>query len=229
MINQYRGLHWESEGEEDDEDIEENFEFLPVSWISKWLANPNTCGPIDTNHLLCQHDNLDIDKLSEVKICDSDVVSILYDEFGSEGPRLDCMKMCRLCVANRARLISLDFKMNRDQMFLASQKTPSDGTGFWVGKRSFMRWKTLGKLALENQIVKEVTEWRIKEEASVWKARQSRKRKLPREDDKLCLDDLKAKLLRMGTNVSIATFETKHDPSAAIAGVSTIKSGEFIR
>ena len=154
--------------------------------------------------------------------------SMLSDEFGCEGPRLDHDKLCRLCVANRARLISLEFKMNRDQQFLASQKPPSDGTGFWVGKRSFMRWKTLGKLALENKIIKEVAEWKT-EEMNIWRAAQGRKRKFVKDpEDNLCLDDLKAKLLRMGTNVSIATTDSKSENSA-VAGISLIKNQEYLK
>ena len=223
MLNHYRNLHWDSD---DDEDME-SFEFLPLVWITKWLANPNTCGPIDTNHLLCQHDKLDLDKLGDVKICDTETVSSLYDEHGQEGLRLDAVKLCEMCVANRARLISLEFKMTRDQAFLATQKSPSDGTGFWVGKRSFMRWKTLGKLTLENKIVQEVTEWKSRE--AVTRKSEGRKRKLVKEsDDKLCLEDLKAKLMRMGTNVSIASSDSKNEVRN-IAGVSSIKREDFIR
>ena len=47
-------------------------------------------------------------------------------------------------------------------------------------------------------------------------------------DDKLCLEDLKAKLMRMGTNVSIASSDSKNEVRN-IAGVSSIKREEFIR
>ena len=231
MMNRYSMLPWEPEvGSDDDEedyedDLEDSFDFLPLLWIQKWLCNPNTCGPIDTNDLLCQHDRLDIDKLSEVKLCDSDTVSVLYSDYGAVGPRLDYMKLCKDCVTNRARLISLEFKMSRDQQFLATQKVPTDGTGFWVGKRSFMRWKYLGKVALENKIVQEVAEWRHTEAHKI-KTLESRKRKFVKDpEDKLCLDELRAKLLRMGTNVSIAPVDSKNDVKN-IAGISVIKNEE---
>ena len=221
MVERYRSLHF-------DEAMGPNsFEFLPLSWITKWMMNPNTCGPIDTRPLLCQHDRLDIDKLSDVKICDADTVSQLLEEHGGEGERLDRSKLCEMCVANRARMISLEARMIRDHTFLVSQKSPSDGTGFWVGKKSFNRWRALGKLALENKIVQEVVEWKSEEKTNNWKIESNnRKRKLEKDsEDKLCLEDLKAKLARMGTNVSLANVDSKSDASK-VAGVSVIKSEE---
>ena len=51
-------------------------------------------------------------------------MSQLLEEHGGEGVRLDRSKLCEMCVANRARLISLEARMTRDQSFLASQKYP---------------------------------------------------------------------------------------------------------
>ena len=65
-----------------------------------------------------------------------------------------------ICVKNKARLISLDYKLNRDHEFLKHQlKVPTDGKGFWVGKKSINHWKRLAKIALEDTIVREVQEW----------------------------------------------------------------------
>merc|ERR1719282_330457 len=147
MVERYRSLPFDGTMGHND------FEFLPLSWITRWMTNPNTCGSIDTTPLLCQHNRLDIDKLSDVKLCDAETVGQLLEEYGGDGVRLGRCKLCEICVANRARMISLEARMVRDHTFLISQKSPSDGTGFWVGKRSFMRWKALGKLALENKIV----------------------------------------------------------------------------
>ena len=69
-------------------------------------------------------------------------------------------KLCVICVKNKARLISLDYKLNRDHEFLKHQlKVPTDGKGFWVGKKSINHWKRLAKIALEDTIVREVQEW----------------------------------------------------------------------
>ena len=120
MLSQYEALRWEPDNSDDeDEDMEESFEFLPLSWLNRWLSNPLNCGSIETKHLLCQHNSLDIERVSEVKVCYSETVSLLYSEYGKgEGPRLLSDKLCRICVRNRARLISHDFRMARDQQFL---------------------------------------------------------------------------------------------------------------
>ena len=38
-------------------------------------------------------------------------------------------------------------------------KVPTDGKGFWVGKKSLTNWKKLAIEALKDQIVKEVQNW----------------------------------------------------------------------
>ena len=228
MARIYQSLSWEME-DSNDEELDDSFEFLPLVWVTKWLSDPSSCGEIETSHLLCQHDNLDIEKLSEVKLCDSGAVSFLYEEFGQgDGPRLDASKLCFMCVQNRARIISLEVKMARDQQFLITQKPPDDD-GFWVGKRSYSRWKYLGKVALENKIVQEVADWRTKDLQARREKAMSRKRKInPIIDEKINFTELQAKLFRMGTNVSIAPAESKNR-SSSVAGVSVIRNEGFTK
>ena len=60
---------------------------------------------------------------------------------------------------NRARLTSLDFRLARDQDFIKHQlRIPTDGKGFWIGKKSLNQWKRMARDALEEQIVKETRE-----------------------------------------------------------------------
>merc|ERR1719357_1287143 len=238
VIQQYSGLRWDSEDiDEEDEDFDENFEFLPTMWLVRWLANPSTCGPIETRHLLCMHESLDIDKIQEVKICDASTVTQLYSENGEgEGPRLDHDRLCSICIMNKARLISLDFKMLRDQQFLTTQKSPVDGTGFWVGKRSYARWRTLGKVALEDKIIVEVAQWKEKQERATQleiKSKVEEKRKVCNEKEEeedvkesFCLSELQKKLLKMGTNVSLAPSDNSKNGHANMAGISVIRNGE---
>jgi len=247
MIQQYSGLKWDSEDiddEDEDDDFDENFEFLPTMWLVRWLANPSTCGPIETRHLLCMHESLDIDKIQEVKICDASTVTQLYSENGEgEGPRLDHDRLCSICIMNKARLISLDFKMLRDQQFLTTQKSPVDGTGFWVGKRSYARWRTLGKVALEDRIIVEVAQWRdqqarankfdverrrrLEERQREWKVKEE----VEDDDEKegFCLTELQKKLLKMGTNVSIAPQDAAKNVQGNMAGISVIRNGESFK
>ena len=78
-----------------------------------------------------------------------------------------------------------------------------------MGRKSYARWKTLAKVALEDKIVEEVSEWKANRSSQ-----ERRKRKFEEvgpspssqaTEDPICLAELKAKLLKMGTNVSIAT------------------------
>ena len=211
MQTDYLDLEFVSDSDSDGGgDQDERFEFLPLVWIQSWLANPSLCGPINTRQVLCLHDKLDIDKLHDVKLCSRGTVSRLYRQFGvGDGPRLTWERLCEMCVTNRARLTSLDFKMIRDQQFLVKESSPENGTGFWVGRKSYARWKTLAKVALEDKIVEEVSEWKANRSSQ-----ERRKRKFEEvgpspssqaTEDPICLAELKAKLLKMGTNVSIAT------------------------
>ena len=78
---------------DEDMDDDENFEFVPKSWLFSWLADPVNAGPVETKHFLCVHGNLDIDRLSDMKICDHPGVSRLVEEFGQgEGPRLTTVR-----------------------------------------------------------------------------------------------------------------------------------------
>ena len=38
---------------------------------------------------------------------------------------------------------------------------PTDGKGFWVGKKSLQNWRRLAKVALEDRIVAEVQDWQL--------------------------------------------------------------------
>ena len=69
-------------------------------------------------------------------------------------------KLCSICVKNKARTISLEYRLVRDQDFIRHQlKVPTDGKGFWIGKKSLNNWKRLAKVALEDTIVREVQDW----------------------------------------------------------------------
>ena len=143
-----------------------SFEFLPTSWLVSYLESPLTAGVIETRHLLCVHNRLDVDKLTEVKLVDAHMASQLYAENGEgAGPRLNHERLCRQCVNNKARLLSLEVRMIRDHQFLMQQRSPEDGTGFWVGKKSYQKWRHLARSQLEDKIIDEVQHWKWQEEA----------------------------------------------------------------
>ena len=231
MIEQYRGLRWQGiqGGEAGDQLMryQKPYEFLPTQFLISWLADPLTCGPVETRGLLCIHGNLDIDKVVEVKVCNADMVAALYKQHGEgEGPRLTQNKLCWTCVMNKARMISLEYKMSRDQEFLSKCESPCDGTGFWVGKRSFQQWKRHAKVALEDQIIQEIAQ-----HTSPTPSKMGSRMKVEKavEEEAFCLTELQAKLQKMGTNVSLALQDGSSKGSSNLTGLSVIKNGEAFK
>ena len=231
MIEQYRGLRWQGiqGGEAGDQlmRFQKPYEFLPTQFLISWLADPLTCGPVETRGLLCIHGNLDIDKVVEVKVCNADMVAALYKQHGEgEGPRLTQNKLCWTCVMNKARMISLEYKMSRDQEFLSKCESPCDGTGFWVGKRSFQQWKRHAKVALEDQIIQEIAQ-----HTSPTPSKMGSRMKVEKavEEEAFCLTELQAKLQKMGTNVSLALQDGSSKGSSNLTGLSVIKNGEAFK
>merc|ERR1719234_1753568 len=229
MIEQYRGLRWQGiQGGETVDQLmryQKPYEFLPTQFLMSWLADPLTCGPIETRGLLCIHGNLDIDKVVEVKVCNADMVAALYKQHGEgEGPRLTPNKLCWTCVMNKARIISLEYKMSRDQEFLSKCESPCDGTGFWVGKRSFQQWKRHAKVALEDQILQEIAQHTSPTPSKMGSRLKVEKAK--EEEEAFCLTELQAKLQKMGTNVSLALQDGSSKGSSNLTGLSVIKNGE---
>jgi len=55
----------------------------------------------------------------------------------------------------------------RDAEFFKGQlSVPTDGKGFWVGKKSIQNWRKLAKEALEDRIVSEAREWQLLKDSS---------------------------------------------------------------
>jgi len=158
MKETYKTLLWIIE--ENEFPDEASFEFIPKSFLMDWFSDPGAVGPVENLPYLCVHGNLDVDRLADVKLCNTEGVRMLIAEYGlGEGPRLTSNRLCWTCVTNKARLLSLDYKLARDQDFIKHQlRIPTDGKGFWIGKKSLTQWKRLAKEALEDLIVREARE-----------------------------------------------------------------------
>ena len=92
---------------------------------------------------------------------------------------------------------------------------------------SYSRWRSLAQIELKSKIFEETKLWRKNDIARRREISRELMRKRKREEeqssgDSLDLSALKAKLLRMGTNVSIATNTNKNSSSSNVAGVSVI-------
>ena len=229
MVREYRGLKWSSAEASLSMHYHRSYEFLPHAWLLRWLADPLTCGPIETRGLLCVHSNLDIDKLAEVKVCSADTVGQLYRQHGAgEGPRLTSQRLCRTCVKNKARTISLEYRMARDQAFLAACPLPCDGTGFWVGKKSYQQWRRHAKVALEDQIISEAGGRHSPGKNGLKLAEAGGGGQ--EGEETFCLTELQAKLQKMGTNVSLAQLDPSGKGGAGgLSGLSVIKNGEAFK
>ena len=78
---------------DDESMIDDNFEFISKNWLTTWLSG-SSMGPIETKHFLCVHENIDIDRLSDLKICEIAGMDSLIEEFGKgEGPRLTAVSL----------------------------------------------------------------------------------------------------------------------------------------
>ena len=188
-------------------------EFLPLAWLRQWLAEPLTCGNIQTADLLCLHGQLDLEKLHEVKRCRADTVARLYQEHGAgPGPRLTSQLLCRICVVNKARKVSLQTKLMEDHQFLLEDSGPVDGRGFWVARTSLRSWRRLAMTELERHIKQEEREWVRKN------GLQGRRK---RKTDRFLLDFQK-KFQRMGSNVSINLADASDDSVADICDTANL-------
>ena len=205
----YRQLHL------DEDDVEEErFEFLPLVWLRRWLTDPVDCGHIETSDLLCLHGQLHLEKLHEVKLCREETAEQLYGEYGDgAGPRLNRDSLCRLCVVTKARRVSHQFRVARDQLLLA-RETPVDGRGFWVGRRSLARWKILARRQLENKIQQDEDEFLRR------KTDLTRRRKRKATMD--CFEKTREKLQRSGCSVTIS-FAAENVIGADICDTAGLK------
>jgi hypothetical protein len=88
-----------------------DFQFVPTEWLQRYLESPQAASVIETSDYLCLHGKLDLDKIGQVKMVDSEVVERLYDEVGrGQGRKLTHYAMCMSCVKNRCKQI----KLNKD-------------------------------------------------------------------------------------------------------------------
>ncbi|KAM9364177.1 ubiquitin carboxyl-terminal hydrolase 48 isoform 1-T2 [Pholidichthys leucotaenia] len=128
---------------------DEQYEFIPLDWLKKWLDDSTAMKEIDGSIFLCMHGKLHPDKVGETKRVSLQAAQLLYERYGG-GPRLDGSSMCRECVSQRCRVLRLKNQLNEDYKEVSNLvKRTLSGEGYWVGKASLRSWRQLALEQLE--------------------------------------------------------------------------------
>ncbi|KAM9759170.1 ubiquitin carboxyl-terminal hydrolase 48 isoform 2-T3 [Menidia menidia] len=124
----------------------EQFDFIPLDWLKKWLDDSTATKEIDCSFFLCSHGKLHPDKMGDVKRVSEQAAELLYERYGG-GPRLNGESLCRDCVAQRCRVLRLKNQLTEDYKEVSNLvKRSLSCEGYWVGKASLRSWR---QLALE--------------------------------------------------------------------------------
>ncbi|RVE72864.1 hypothetical protein OJAV_G00043450 [Oryzias javanicus] len=127
----------------------EQYEFIPLDWLKKWLDDSTATKEIDTSLFLCSHGKLHPDKVGDCKRVSLQAAELLYRRYGG-GPRLDASSLCRDCVSWRCRVLRLKNQLNEDFKEVSNLvKRSLSGEGYWVGKASLRSWRQLALEQLE--------------------------------------------------------------------------------
>uniref|UniRef100_A0A674BXK2 Ubiquitin carboxyl-terminal hydrolase 48 n=1 Tax=Salmo trutta TaxID=8032 RepID=A0A674BXK2_SALTR len=125
----------------------QQYEFVPLEWLKKWLDDSTVTKEIDNGNFLCSHGKLHPDKVGEAKRISVKAAELLFDRYGG-GPRLDGSTLCEECVGQRCRVLRLKNQLAEDFKEVTNlvKGPPKSDEGYWVGKTSLRSWR---QLALE--------------------------------------------------------------------------------
>ncbi|XP_013784550.1 ubiquitin carboxyl-terminal hydrolase 48-like [Limulus polyphemus] len=120
-------------------------EWISSEWLMKWLnADVGQVEAIDNSSVLCLHNKLHPDKVTNVKCINQQAADQLFEKYGG-GPRLRDA-LCTKCVESRCHLIRIRARVQEDSKTITSMfkiKVSSDEDAFWVGKDSIKDWKKM--------------------------------------------------------------------------------------
>uniref|UniRef100_A0AAY5JZY7 Ubiquitin carboxyl-terminal hydrolase 48 n=1 Tax=Esox lucius TaxID=8010 RepID=A0AAY5JZY7_ESOLU len=128
----------------------DDYEFVPLEWLKKWLDDSTVTKEIDNSNFLCSHGKLHPDKVGEAKRISLRAAEILFERYGG-GPRLDGSALCEECVGQRCRVLRLKNQLAEDYKEVTNliKGPPKSESGFWVGKSSLRSWRQLALEQLE--------------------------------------------------------------------------------
>ncbi|XP_019911525.2 ubiquitin carboxyl-terminal hydrolase 48 isoform X2 [Esox lucius] len=132
------------------DDVGQQYEFVPLEWLKKWLDDSTVTKEIDNSNFLCSHGKLHPDKVGEAKRISLRAAEILFERYGG-GPRLDGSALCEECVGQRCRVLRLKNQLAEDYKEVTNliKGPPKSESGFWVGKSSLRSWRQLALEQLE--------------------------------------------------------------------------------
>lgn len=123
----------------------DKFEWIPMKWLSEWLADPSTAPAIKISSYKCDHGKLCPEQSVRMKCvseCGSDQLFSMYG--GTDRLRGD-NSLCLKCVQQKCHVIRTKQRILEDDKFISAVlKTDfSFERSFWVGKGSFRSWRRL--------------------------------------------------------------------------------------
>ncbi|KAL0978076.1 hypothetical protein UPYG_G00165600 [Umbra pygmaea] len=129
---------------------DQQYEFVPLEWLKKWLDDSTVTKEIDNSNFLCSHGKLHPDKVGEAKRISVKAAELLFNRYAG-GPRLDDSTLCEECVGQRCRVLRLKNQLAEDYKVVTNllKGPPNSAEGFWVGKKSLRGWKQLALEQLE--------------------------------------------------------------------------------
>ena len=135
----------------------ERFEWIPMSWLTKWLNDPSTTPAIEMTKCLCEHGKISIDKSLKMKCVSQTGSDQLYNLYGGTCRMKGLDSLCMECVKSRCKQIQIKQKIFEDDKFISAlmKKNVMEEKFFWIGKGSFRSWR---RLALE-RLLDEVTDF----------------------------------------------------------------------
>ncbi|XP_072239063.1 ubiquitin carboxyl-terminal hydrolase 48 isoform X2 [Leuresthes tenuis] len=127
----------------------EQYEFVPLEWLKKWLDDSTATKEIDCSLFLCSHGKLHPDKIADAKRVSMQAAELLYERYGG-GPRLNGFSLCRECISQRCRVLRLKNQLTEDFKEVSNLvKRSLSCEGYWVGKASLRSWRQLALEQLE--------------------------------------------------------------------------------
>ena len=152
----------ETPEEENGEDIENRFEFVPMEWLARYFSNPANVSPIDTSSTVCVHGKLDLKRIQDVKAVSVQVADQFFQLAQNDSKatkRLGKDAICEICVRGQLRTMKLERNMLIDNKIindgLKQSVTSEEGEGYWVGKVTLKKWRTYARELLKDKIDKE--------------------------------------------------------------------------
>ncbi|KAL4227011.1 CDC5 cell division cycle 5-like protein [Mactra antiquata] len=122
-----------------------NFEWIPMSWVSKWLNDPATAPKIDVSKFVCNHGRLCPDQSLKMKCISGRGSDQLYGIYGGELRLQGDESLCFSCVRQKCNIIRNKQRMVEDDKFISSRMKTDITTEklYWIGKGSFRSWRRL--------------------------------------------------------------------------------------